>query len=277
MLGAKRFVRILCCLGVLLCGQMGEAQSPPNGDMIVKKMLQTYRSASTVRDESQATIIDPKLGRYEQRSVTVYQAPNHLYTSTVDPQQGTISTYCDGRLLALYSGKQNIFTRRNAPASLSKTIALSEKAMLDSLRISITQLLNPLSFLAGDGTIREATTFKFMGTESVAGYKTYKVSAQANPALLQGMMPPRSKVQFIKKEITLWIDVRRNLLIKASAQLIFKATFPPEGVSAPRTVQGGLLFEEVHRSTILNAPVKDAEFRFTPPKNAQEIFQERRN
>ena len=274
---AKRFLGLVYCSGGLLCCPSGNAQSTPNADALVKKMVQTYRAASTLRDEAQATIIDPKLGRYEQRSNIVYQKPNRLYTSSIDPHQGTITTYCDGRLIALFSGKQNIYTRRNAPDSLPKAVALSEKALEDSLRVNITQLLNPVSFLIGNGTVREAVGFKVVGTEMIAGYKTYKVTAAANPAWLQGMMPPRSKVQFSKKEITLWIDARRNLLVKASAQLTWKAFLPADGSFPARTEPGGLSFEETHRSTVVNAPVKDEEFHFAAPSNAKEIFQERRN
>lgn len=276
---AKGSLSVALCLGGLLCLQIGETQSPPNGDALVKKMIATYRSASTIRDESQANIIDPnpKIGRYEQRSVMTYQKPNKLYLSSIDPQQGTISIYADGRLLTIFGGKQNVYTRRNAPTGFVQTVALAEQATLDALRVSITQMLSPVSFLVGNGTIREANTFKVIGTEMVLGYKTYKLQAQANPLWLQALMPPKSKVQFGKKEITLWIDARRNTLVKASAKLVWKATLPAEGASPSQIIPGGLFFEETHRSTVLNSPVKDTEFRFVAPKNAKELFQERRN
>lgn len=274
---AKGSLSTALCLGGLLCLQIGETQSPPNGDALVKKMIATYRAASTIRNESQATIIDPTTGRYEQRAIMVYKKPNKLYFSSVDPQQGTISIYADGRLLAIYGGKQNIFTRRNAPLGFVQTVALAEKATLDALRVSITQLLSPVSFLISNGTIREANSFKVVGTETVIGYKTYKLQAQANPFWLKAMMPPKSKVQFVKKEITLWIDARRSFLVKASAQLVWKTTLPGDGITPARTIPGGLFFEETHRTTVLNASVKDEEFLFVPPKNAKELFQERRN
>lgn len=258
-------------------GQKATAQALPDANALIKKMLQTYRSASSIRDEAQANVTELGKGRYEQRSVLVYQTPNKLHINSVDPNQGTVSVYSDGRLVSIYSGKQNIFTRRNAVPGLAQTLVIAEKAAQDSFRVSLTQLLSPLSFLSGNGTIREALAFRTVGTETVAGYKAYKITAQAHPMLLQAVVPPRSSVQFGKKDITLWIDARRNTLVKASAQLTWKVTLPSDGFTPKRVIPGGLYFEETHRSTILNSAVKDEEFRFNPPQNAKELFQERRH
>ena len=78
MSGAKGFSIVALCLGGLLCLQSGKTQSPPNANALVKKMIATYRAASTIRNESQATVVDPTIGRYEQRAMIIYQKPNKI-------------------------------------------------------------------------------------------------------------------------------------------------------------------------------------------------------
>jgi hypothetical protein len=271
----SRGTRNLCAilLPCLLTTSLQAGGAGPEADALVRKMVAAYQKADSIQETTEATVIVPGSGTYVQSSNMKWKRPNQAYLYTQDPHQGTVSVHTDGRTITIYSAKQNVFTRRNAPTDLRGTIEAINKAATDAFNVQMNQVLNPISFLLTKQMPREAKAFRYGGLANVNGRRAHKVIGQADPNWIRGMAPAMNIVPQ-KREVTLWIDTETNLLLKAAGAFTWKVT-SANGTKLPKPVPGGILFEEVHRNTLLNVAMREEDFRFFPPKGAKQLFQER--
>lgn len=245
----------------------------PDANTIVKKMVTAYKKATSIQDFAEATFATPGVSTYIQSSRLKWKSPNLIYFHSQDPRLGTLSMHSNGNTITLYMGKQNLFTRRNTTAKLQDTLVLADKASQESFGFQNSQILSPLSFMLSNGMPREASSFRYAGQTTLDGQRVHKVTALADLRWAKAMVP-NAVIEPAKREIVLWIDVKTNLLKKASGYFTWKViSVNKERLARP--LAGGFRFEETHRDTILNAPIPDEEFRFTPPKGAKQLFQER--
>jgi hypothetical protein len=181
-------------------------------------------------------------------------------------------------MVSIYSGKNNIFTRRSSPADLASVLRLITEASAESLHVRFGQVLSPAGFLEARGALPdEAKAYVFQkrktagNTQMVDGRPAYVVGALADPAFVQSLAP-EIRVVPRRREMFLWIDTHTYLLVRAAIALTWLSTRPGEDRRRHPTARGGFAFEEAHRDTRLNAPIDDSVFRFIPPRRALEKF-----
>jgi outer membrane lipoprotein-sorting protein len=245
----------------------------PDANALVRKMVATYKKATSIQETTEATVTVPGGSAYVQSTNMKWKHPNQTYLHSQDPQQGTVSVHTDGKTITIYSARQNIFTRRNAPTDLRETMETINRASTQAFNIQMTQVLNPISFLLTTDMPREAKAFRYAGMATLNGRRAHKVVGQADPNWVRGMVPAMTVVP-IKRDVILWIDAQTNLLLKSAGNFTWKVT-SANGAKLQTPQIGGILFEEVHRNTLLNIAMRDEDFRFFPPKGAKQLFQER--
>ena len=167
-------------LSFLTAVRPAETQGSPDGADIVKRMVDIYHKAKTVQDTAEAKFLLLNGASYVQTNTVKFKQPNYVIITTQDPVGGTFTVYANGKTINVYSGKQNIFTRRNSPSDLKGTLTRVSEATVDTVNIPEDQMLSPLSFLNAGSLPKEAEGFKFVGYQNVLGHKTYKIRAQAN-------------------------------------------------------------------------------------------------
>jgi outer membrane lipoprotein-sorting protein len=268
------FCLLLCVLMLMPLPCCPAAPPSPDANALVRKMVAAYQAATTIQETSEAKMVEPGKGEYIQSNTLKYKRPAMLALETVDPDLGTLATYVNGSTITIFSGKQNVYTKRTASPNLARNLTVIGAASTELVHVTPTQMLNPISFLLAKGGMpEEAQAFRYVGVKMVEGRKTYMLIAQASTVWLKQIMP-FAKPE--RRDINLYIDVQTNLLAKAAIAVTYQATLPAVSGEPSKIVRGGFAFEETHRGTILNAPIVDATFSFRPPKGATEIFQEHR-
>jgi outer membrane lipoprotein-sorting protein len=248
-------------------------ESTPDPVALVRTMIATYQSATTIQETSEARVNDG-MAEYIQASSLKFKKPRLMIITSQDPQTGTLSTYVNAKTITIYSGKQNIYTKRTTPETLQATFALINRAAGESLGMQFIQIFNPASFLlAANGKLREADGFRYVGKQAVDGHNTILIVGRANDALFQ-KLAPEVKLTPEKRDVALWIDAQSNLLVRCRCLLTWLIAIPAQGTTPARSLRRGLVLDEVHRDSRLNAPISDDEFRFTPPKESREVFQQ---
>lgn len=266
----RRFFGALTFLLLLSASFPVLSQVSPDGMEIIKHMVAVYHKANTVQDRAEARFTLLTGEQYIQTNVVKFKQPNRVIITTEDPKGGTFTVYANGKIITVYSGKQNIFTRRNSPADLKGTLDRVSEATVDTVNVPEDQMLSPLSFMNSNSVPREADSYKFVGYDNVSGHKTYKIRAQASLTWVQTLMP-NIKIKTDIREIYLWVDVTSYMLLKSSVTL--KVHSIDQNVQS-RTY--GFSFEETHSNTLLNTALRDDEFHFIEPKGAKQLFQNAR-
>jgi hypothetical protein len=258
-------------LTLVACSAQVQAQDATS---IVKKMIAAYKNAKTIHETAEAKVLQLNGRAIFQQSEFYYKAPNEVVIATVDPLTGTLQGFCDGHDISLYSGKQNIFTRRPAIGSLHDMLTTIANASEESLGMRISQVLSPVSFLAAKGDVPdEAVGYKLKpgGPVQMDGHTCYEVHALANPDWVQSMAP-KLNIAVKRRDIIFWIDTKTNLLVRAGIALTWLSTVPNQPRTAPPKLPGGFAFEEVHRGTQIDSNIPEKAFRFFAPKGAIEKF-----
>lgn len=276
--GQKRLLLPLLTVAFLTVAHVAVSQVRPaattDANAIIKRMLRTYQNAQTLQEQAEAKLTLMGGNSYVQSTTLKFKKPGQFTCESTDPMMGTVTIYCTGQTVTIYSGKQNIFTKRTAATDMTKNLKTLERASSDLLGTELQQILNPLSFIAAKGMPREASQFRYGGLQTIRGRKYHLVTAQADSAWIATLVPTM-KITPKQRDIGLWIDAEKNLLVKAVLRITWVATEPGAGgQNAPKTT-GGFAFEENHRNTVLNGVFKDTDFQFIPPKDAKEIFQSR--
>ena len=273
------YTLVIICMNLLLQQSQAIADKnsgyTPNADTLVRKMVLTYQSAQTVQEKSEAKMQDLKGQEFYQTSTVKFRRPNLLYISSTDPKLGTYSVYCNGKTVTMYTGTQNIFTKRDAPINLRKTVQSLFATGMELLNIPVTQMLNPVSFMSADGLPDECKKYRYVREEAVDGRHVFVVSGQADPKWAMALMPVKDAV-LIRRNITLWIDSSRFVLLKASCDIIYSFEAPVKPGQQSRTLTSNLRFTETHRDIALNVPIREETFFFQLPKGAVEKYQERK-
>src|SRR5581483_6273114 len=160
---------------LLLCGlaaveapsSRAGAPAAPDANALVRKMVATYQRASTIQETSEARVERIGAGQYVQTNTLKYKKPNKLMLQSQDPVAGTISVYAKGDTVTLYSGKQNIYAIRTAPPTLAKTVDLISRTTGELMGASLTQVLNPVSFLLAKGMPVETQSFRYASMQTI--------------------------------------------------------------------------------------------------------------
>ncbi len=266
---------ILCLLSIV--SRPVNSQKKPSAidaNALVKRMMATYQNATTVQETTEARIVIEGKSEYISTTSMKYKKPNFLIMNSMDNETGTVKTYVNGRLATIYSGKENLFTKRTADTTvatnLTKMLDIISGASADILGAPQHQVLAPIDFIAAKDTLKEAKHFKYVRDEVINGRKTVLLMGEADITWLKETLGDLPTVPPIKV-VLLWIDPVTNLLIKGGLRVSWST---PEAVKKHTKLPQGVAFDEIHRGTTLNAPIKDSEFQFFPPKNAIEKFQD---
>jgi hypothetical protein len=232
---------------------------------VIEKMLYAYRTAWTIQDRSEARMfVGLNGGIFIQQNSFKFKKPSLLTVTSEDPRQGTLSCYHNGLTVTLYLGKQNVYTKVSSPKDLDKVMNLVDSA--------VPQVLSPASFLVGHGGLREADHFKLVGRKTVAGHDTYVIQASARPDFLRWLTRSADPV-LQHRSLTLYVDTSSNLLVRGACDVSWLARVRTARGQVQQVLQG-FRFQEDHVTSVLNEPVPDSDFYFTPPKNAAEVFRE---
>ena len=248
----------------------------PNGNTLVRKMLAVYKNADSLQADYEAQILRPGGSEYIQSGTIRYRKPDRVALYTTDPLTGTFQAWADGRVISVFSGKDNVYTKRTAPiGGLGPTIEGIEKTSSDVLKVRSTQIFSPLSFIVAKDLPREAQTFTYVKQETILGRKTYCVSAKLNEEFIKELVQNRRAIA-TQRDVKLWIDANNSQLVRSFTVLVWK--FPVQGGTAakPAYNQAGIAFTETYNSTVINGAIRDDVFHFTPPAGAKQLFQESR-
>ena len=206
-----------------------------------------------------------------QATTLKYQIPQNITLVSVDPQIGTVVSQINEKGLLVYSGKQNIYTRRKPEIDLKASLNRLQNASLYSLRIPVTQALSPLSFLAAGAMPVEASKFRLSGEKAVNGRPAYVVKTSANPEWLKSLAKG-VRIEIKSRAITLYIDKQSLLLVRATCAITFLTTLPGEPNSSKARNPVGFAFDEYHKNIVENGAINPAEFNYVLPQGALEKF-----
>lgn len=244
-----------------------------DADAIVRRMLRAYQTAQSIQEVAEAKVTLFPNPEYIQTTAVKFKRPNLLLQTTQDPHGGTVDVYCNGKTLTVYSGKQNIFTKRTAPGSVPQTLNAMTLASKDLTGSDNTPILSPFSFLRAGKHLDEVKSMRFVREETLDGRRVYVLTGTADNDWLNALLPAKN-LQWQQRDISLWIDAETSLLRKSRCRLIGRVAGFRNGKQSYSSF--GLGFEEVHRDTVLNVPLRDEDFIFRQPKNAAEQFKSTR-
>lgn len=244
-----------------------------DADAIVRRMLRAYQTAQSIQEVAEAKVTLFPNPEYIQTTAVKFKRPNLLLQTTQDPHGGTVDVYCNGKTLTVYSGKQNIFTKRTAPGSVPQTLNAMTLASKDLTGSDNTPILSPFSFLRAGKHLDEVKSMRFVREETLDGRRVYVLTGTADNDWLNALLPAKN-LQWQQRDISLWIDAETSLLRKSRCRLIGRMSVVRNGKQSYSSF--GLGFEEVHRDTVLNVPLRDEDFIFRQPKNAAEQFKSTR-
>jgi outer membrane lipoprotein-sorting protein len=238
--------------------------SPVNANSLVRQMVANYQSYQTLQEVSEARFVDFQGHEVVQTLQLKYKRPNLLYLETHDPVQGTTLTYSNGHLATFFLGRENIYTHRTAPGTISQTLAVLSDASEAMTHVPQNQVLSPLSFLAAKRLPVEAANYRYVKTETVEGHRVALVTAVADLGWLKSLFPANVKVTYQKRDISLWIDLNTKLLVRAKCDLIWMKG------AKDSSIPGRLTMVETHRNVTPNVPLRDEDFNIAPPKGSLE-------
>ena len=259
-------IALVGCVLTLCPATRGESRvSGLDANDQVRKMVATYQNAQSYTERSTAQIYNgSSTYNIVQTSDLKYRAKNQFSVSSDDPSLGTYLATCDGRYVTLYTAKQNAYTKRLVAATMRETVDKLMRASLLLLRTSVAQVLNPISFTIARGMPDECKDFRVVGEETLDNRtRVLVVSGQADGAWLARLANGAKAESFSKREVKLWIDPARHVLLKAQITLEIR------GRNVMRII-------EKHDNIVLNPPLNEADFVFKPPKGSEEKYQERR-
>ena len=246
----------------------------PDANAIVRRMVAAYQSAQTIQETCEARIFQVPGGEYVQSTTIRFKRPNLLCLTSQDPNLGTYIVYGNGKTVTVYSGRQNIYTKRTSPTKLRAELSTISSAAEELIHSAVSQALNPLSFLNAKGMPDECQNFAYIREAVVDGRQVAIVSGPPSPTWLAGIPGVKDAIAD-KSTITLYIDTTRNLLVKAACDLNWHVSAPATPNVPASVTRYRFKFSEVHRNTVLNLPLRDEEFFFIPPRGAAEQFNER--
>ncbi len=252
-------------------GQKGKVTV--DADAIVRRMLSAYQTAQSIQEVAEAKVTLLPNPEYIQTTAFKFKRPNLMLQTTQDPHGGTVDVYCNGKTLTVYSGKQNIFTKRTAPGSVPQTLNAMTHASKDLTGSENTPILSPFSFLRAGKRLDEVKSLRFVREETLDGHRVYVLTGTADSDWLNALIPSKN-LKWQQRDILLWIDAETSLLRKSKCRLFGQVPVIRNGKQVYSTF--GLGFEEVHRDTLLNVPLRDEVFFFKQPKNAAEQFKSTR-
>jgi hypothetical protein len=269
----KQLTSLLAFVGFAL--SITHPAQAQDGNALVKKMVQTYKAYNTFSETSEAKIVMLGAPSQIQSTTFKFQKPSKFFVQTSDPQSGTLSIYSDGTQVTIFGGRQNIFTRRDYAGSFVSTVRTYEKVAKEMLDMNITQILSPISFMtAGENGLREAKSFKFLGTKAVNGRTTNMV---LSPVDLEWLTSIVGRQNFLpdKCQVKLYIDKETNLLIHSVIQFLWQSKVQRPGVKDKIVIQG-MVLDERHRNQVMDKPIDANVFRFAPQPGSKEVFRETR-
>lgn len=254
-------------------------QKLTNANEIVRTMMRTYRNARTIRDVAQAKITQIGKTTYIQTNITKFRRPSSLLLQTEDPVGGTFTAYANERTLTIYSGRQNVYTRRNSGIDLQTTMKKISVATKDTVGVDQEQILSPISFVAAKQDMpEEAKNFRLIGVEKHKGRSAYRVRGEMNANWIQKLMPSQSLI-LQSKSADLWIDTETFYLLRMTVEVIASTKtermIKLQGMNKPQkvTIFVGFKIDETHSETKLNTPLRDEDFKFIEPKGSVQLFQ----
>jgi hypothetical protein len=96
----------------------GGQKAGQDANALVRKMIATYQAANTISGSSEAKMLISG-AQYIQRTTWKYRKPNKLFMSSVDPVAGTFTLWLNDSIIVIYSGRQNIYTKRTTQPTLA--------------------------------------------------------------------------------------------------------------------------------------------------------------
>lgn len=264
---------------LVLTPALTAAGAPPKGpdaNALARKMLAVYKKANSVQADYEAQILQARGSEYIQSGTIRYKTPDRVELYTTDPLTGSFHAWADGRSITVYSGKTNVYTKRTAPPGLGPTISGIERTSAEVLGTRSVQIFSPLSFILAKEMPREAQNFTYLRQETIIGHKTYCITGKMNESFVREVMVEIHSAIPIQRDVKLWIDVHTSQLVRSACTITWKVPAAGGDRNKPTYTVDGIQFQETYNSVILNAPIKDDIFHFTPPQGARQLFQQSR-
>jgi hypothetical protein len=247
---------------------------PLDGNDLVRQMVARYHAAKSIQEDSEATVRVGNNASYVQTTHLIWEQPNRLDLQTTDPTLGTLHSLSDGHTLTVWVGTQNIYVRRHAPTSVPMAVAAVSAATQQMIHLPVQQLLGPLAFLAAGSMPVEAHEFHRVGDQTVEGTRAVLVESQADPSWAHQFLRIGGG-EFTRRDVKLWIDPVRHTLLRARCELNWEQKLPATAQRAAGLAATRVLFDEVHRHLVLDAPIRPDTFTMAIPQGAVEEFVQR--
>lgn len=248
------------------------ANAAPDAYKLTRKMVTTYKAMKTFQETSEAKITLLNGRQIYQSNSIKYMAPALFTVVSMDPNAGTMACYSNSRGVTLFSGKQNIYSKRTTPLELKQRMADVERLSADLTGTTFVQTMNAISFMTSGDLPKEVSTLRYAGKNTINGIETYHIAAEVNRGWMQKNAPKGFKPQ--AGEIAIYMDARTNLLVRCAIRLIWTMKIPPRKKEPAKVVTTGYLIEETHQGMEVDKPIKETTFDFLPPKGSTEIYRE---
>ena len=234
-----------------------------DANAIVRKMIETYQKAESIHETSAANYSDSKGTKLSQSYVIKYQKPNKFVITSVDPTNGTLAAYSNGSVVRFFSGMHRQYAENRSAPDPATTVDVIGQLARKVTSNGFDQSLNPISFLLAQGMPRECRSFKYAGVKTVEGHKVFVVSGTADEAWTRSVVPVLGGTS-TARDLTLFIDAKTYLLLRAKAHLVWAIKTPAHDGKPAASKEYSIHFEETHFGTALGERIPPDDFTFTP-------------
>ncbi|MFH1368414.1 MAG: redoxin family protein [Elusimicrobiota bacterium] len=247
----NNLVFALCAAVLLLTFYCDVSAAKLSARDIIAKTAETYKKLKTYQDSTEVSININAKGMQQKLSVDTQfalQRPNKV-SSIAKTGIAGITFVANGDKLWIYMPVLNKYVTKKAPRDFEELAKDSLVGSQSTGPASFVKLFadEPLAVILED--VKET---KLAGEEKIDGKKNYHI------VLVQD-----------KVNVELWIDVKTNLITKFYMDMteMMKA----QSKVVPGLPEMDVKYEELHKNIIVNKPIKEEIFNFTPPDGAQEV------
>jgi hypothetical protein len=233
------------------------------------RMIDAYKRADSLylRTEADVLTMPGPEGSSHQVSLLRYRRqPAAIRLWIRDPNRGMQEFFADGSSLVHWDGLDNLFTRRDCQGDVIALASAIEK--------QAPQPLSPLVFLRANSMPTRIAKAAILRTESVNGNPSYRIqgSFDSRYLLLLGKQLGYGPDPLpLRGRFTIWVDSQSYLIRKCALSLAWCATIQDE---YGRTLKVTPTLQSSERlvKVVPNPAYAPDDFRFLPPKGAQEKF-----
>ena len=235
---------------------------------IVKRMVKAYKAVDSlqVATSDDELAVSARPGGTHMETVTTYtKLPMpRIKQVLVDRISGSWRLFADGSNLVSYQGMANQFTRRQVISNDLSTLG-------KEIDVDGHEIMGIPAILAADEIPSGMENLKFGGKEDIKGKSAYIVTGTYTNSFVKalGVKSGLTKASTANSgTYKFWIDANTYFLLKAESHFDWTLVIP----STKQRVPLQIVFTLRTVGTVVNPSVKESEFTFVMPPQAQEIF-----